>query len=379
MKEILKNKNEFFLALYLILFPILKIFTVNYTEKSTIILAITVTSLLIIWGISNICCDKKIFINCKLLLFIIIIYSIIFLDMLMRNNILKMEYIYNFTIYGVIPILLVSKVKNYEKLLTYYSALTIINGIMYLYDPLNSYKYTGNYMDFGFSYMLPAFVGSVILYSVYKKKYSLILMLIFFVEILIYANKGATICALCIILVYYIFLNKNKNKKYKRIVVILIISFIGFLNIEKIIDILLKKIQGLNISTYSLNTFLKILSGNGDAIYTSRTSIWEQAIHLIIKKPLNGYGLGYFEVMYNGYTHNLILDIAVAFGAIGLMMFLIVFIYSIGKVIRIEDYHKKTFLITMLVISVIPLMISLSYWKVMPFWIYLGIIVGKKK
>lgn len=378
MGKILKNRTEFFLSLYLVLFSLLRCLTVSYKENSTKILAIATTILILIWITTDIIYERKLLINCKAIFFVISIYFIICMDILIRNNSLKMNYIYNFTIYGAIPIILVSRVKDYDKLLLYYSILTVLNGFLYLYDPINSYKFTGDYMGFGFNQMLPAFAGSLILHGVFKKKCSIIFMAVFFAEMLIFANKGATICALFMILIYYIFLNRNNITKYKKTIILLIIFLIVILNLDKIIAILIKMIRNFNISTYSLNTFLKMMEGNGEAIYSSRISIWKDAIYLFVQKPLLGYGFGYFELIYNGYTHNLFLDIAVSSGLVGLTLFFVVLIYSVIKMIKTKEYNKKVFLVIMMTISFVPLMISLSYWTVISFWVYWGIILCSK-
>ena len=56
-----------------------------------------------------------------------------------------------------------------------------------------------------------------------------------------------------------------------------------------------------------------------------------------------------------------------------------ILVISIKRMIKIHNIYKKFFLMIMFVIAFIPMMFSLTYWTVMPFWIYLAIIFCSKK
>lgn len=378
MINILKNRSEILLPLYLVIFSLLKPLLINNSSNSTFILAIVTVIIVGAWFICELIYKKRLLISYKYLLFILFIYLLLVIEMLLRPNRMIGDTLYKFTIYGVIPILLCSKVTNYKNLLWYYAIFTIINGIIYFFDPLNNYKISGDYMEFGFSKMLPAFAGSIILFNIFKKKYGIMLVALFFIQMFLYANKGATICAICIFVISYIFFNKEKEIILKRLFIIIFLLLIILLNLETIANMLVQIIQSINMETYSLTTFLDMLQDNGKNVYHARTDIWQKAIYLFKEKPILGYGVGYFESNFNGYTHNFFLDIAVSNGLLGVIIVVATLIFSIKRVVKLQDNYKRYFLIIMFVISFIPMMFSLTYWTVMTFWLYCATVFCSK-
>ena len=276
-------------------------------------------------------------------------------------------------------LLICSKINDYKKLLWLYAIFSIINGLIYFFDPINSYEISGDYMNFGFSQMLPAFTGGIIFLFIFKKKYGVIFAIVFFIQMFLYANKGATICAVCLMAISYIFFNDNKKIVLRRAFIIIILLCIVIFNTDGVCEWLIETIKSLNIETYSLITFLNMLQNNGDKVYHVRTDIWKSAIQLFNQKTIIGNGIGYFEANFNGYTHNFFLDIAVSSGLIGIIIIMFILVISIKRMIKIHNIYKKFFLMIMFVIAFIPMMFSLTYWTVMPFWIYLAIIFCSKK
>lgn len=378
MIYILRNRSEILLTLYLVIFSLLKPLVLSNLGSSTFILAIATGLIIGTWILFEIIYKKKFTISYKYLLFIIIIYLLLFCEMILRPNSMNGDIIYKFTIYGAIPILLCSKVSNYKNLLCYYAIFSIINGIIYFFEPLNNYEISGNYMTFGFSQMLPAFAGSIIMFNIFKKKYGIMLAALFFIQMFLYANKGATICAICIFVISYIFFNKEKRIILKRLFIIIFLLLMILLNLETIVNWLIQIIQSINMETYSLTTFLDMLQDNGKNVYHARTDIWQKAIYLFKEKPILGYGVGYFESNFNGYTHNFFLDIAISNGLLGVIIVVVALIFSIKRVLKLQDNYKRYFLIIMFVISFIPMMFSLTYWTVMTFWLYFAIVFCSK-
>jgi len=379
MINIMKYRSEILLAIYMTIFSLIKPILIKNPDKSTLILAILTLMLLGNWLLLEWIYTKKITISLRYLSFILIIYFWLFCEAIFRNNSVIDEIIYKFSIYGAIPILICSKINDYKKLLWLYAIFSIINGLIYFFDPINSYEISGDYMNFGFSQMLPAFTGGIIFLFIFKKKYGVIFAIVFFIQMFLYANKGATICAVCLMAISYIFFNDNKKIVLRRAFIIIILLCIVIFNTDGVCEWLIETIKSLNIETYSLITFLNMLQNNGDKVYHARTDIWESAIQLFNQKTIIGNGIGYFEANFNGYTHNFFLDIAVSSGLIGIIIIMFILVISIKRMIKIHNIYKKFFLMIMFVIAFIPMMFSLTYWTVMPFWIYLAIIFCSKK
>ena len=90
--------------------------------------------------------------------------------MIFRPNNLLGQYYYNFIIYGIIPLVMLLEVEDFEQVLYWWSFWAIIVGIMYIADPFLGYQWMGGYMPYGFEAMLPAFSGTCVIFFHYKKK-----------------------------------------------------------------------------------------------------------------------------------------------------------------------------------------------------------------
>lgn len=362
---------EFLFSLSMSLYSLLSGLTTK-SGNSTIILLVSVLVCFTIQTIYNYKHDKS-GIPLSYIILLLGITSLLSLDIIFRYNENTLSYFYSFLVYAVIPLYFLSNVKNYAAVLFYYSIIASIVAILYFRDPIIGYKISGDYMQFGFSVMLPAFTGLCILSFYFKKRILILAVLIIFIYSFIFCNKGVIITQL-IILVFYIVYDSNRFK-FKRLLLVVATLWLLLLLAEPILE------YGFHIlnffggeSSYSLNTILKIINGDGDSIFNVRLSIWNDAITLILQKPWFGWGVGWFEKIYPSqpYPHNFILQIFVEYGIVGFSIFFIFFLLSIYVTFKVvKSNEKKVFLITMLLTWIVPLCISLSYWNVSSFWVYI--------
>lgn len=370
-----KNVPEIVLAFYFSMFSILKPFTISHINYSKLILAIVVWACIMIYFMDNIFLKK----GFRLYQFVISTFiPILFLafDFIIRNNSRLGDNMYFYLLYGVIPILFSVQVNDYEKLLKYISIISFIVGIIYLIDPFNGYKWSGDYMYLGYNVMLPAFAGGVILLYKYNKKIVIPFIFIISLEIAIYTNKGATLAAAVIFFVLYIVLANKSRDTFKRLILVMILTGIVFILREQIFNFLINISGKLGVSSYSLQSAKMLLSEN--SFFDSRTDIWHDAIRLIKESIFWGYGIGYFQATTGGYVHNLFLDILLSSGIVVFTIFVGVFVFAIKKIIHMKNVDKSQLLIFLILLWFIPLQISLNLWAVMPFWLFWAILFRRE-
>lgn len=259
-------------------------------------------------------------------------------------------------------------VKDYEKLLKYWTLIAIVGGCSVLADPFNKYAISGGYMDFGTA-MLPAFAAGVIAYEYYKFKVILPLLIVFLLEIILYANKGATFSAFGIILFLVIYMTKDGKKRINRVVLIVIFATIILLFYSSILINLSKLADYFGVSSYSLSgvnsSDVRLHS------YYIRNDIWNNVGIELKKNWFIGLGIGGFEVIYSNYAHNFFLDILITHGIfIGTVVFLIIAVF-IKNTFKCKHREKFIFSFVILLLWILPMMFSFTYWKVHNFWIFL--------
>lgn len=73
--------------------------------------------------------------------------------------------------------------------------------------------------------------------------------------------------------------------------------------------------------------------------------------------------------------HNIVLDIMVSYGILGLIVFIYVINISFKDIVKTTDEFFRNSLILFMVISIVPLMFSLTFWKSSEFWVLIGLVI----
>lgn len=366
---------EMILAFYFSMFSILRPYTVAHPDQSKISLTIIVLGLMMIYLMDNAFFHRKF--RLELLLKIILLPLTFFLfDFLIRYNSKIGEDLYLYLLYGIIPIIFFVQINDYEKLLKYVSIIAFAVGVLYLIDPFNGYRWSGDYMYLGYNVMLPALSGALILLYKYKKRFVFPFIIAIILEIFIYTNKGAALTAITVLAILYILFSNRSDAVLKRILMILFILIIALIFREKLFLLMLSLANKLGVSSYSLQSAKMLLRQNN--FFDSRTEIWNVALEYIEKNVLFGCGIGYFQASTGGYVHNLFLDIALSSGVIVLILFVFMLIYSIKKIIFMKDIQKRQIIIFFMLLWLVPLQMSLTLWSVMPFWLFWAAVIKKE-
>lgn len=302
-----------------------------------------------------------------------IILALLFIDLLFRYNDNVLSYFYDFSLYALLPFIFIVYVKNYGAVLWYYSLFAIINGIIYIPDALfNNYKLSGSYMQFGLNNILPAISGCILLFFYFKRKIGLFLLQIFVLLTFIYANKGAVLTGLFLILFGYLYIYRNGKVRFSQLTIVGILYFLIYNNVNFIIKYLISVASSLGVSdSYALRTLNAMLVGYADTVMKTRYDLYDEAWHLINQKPFLGWGVGWFENFSDApYPHNFFLEILIDYGWVGAVVFSILLLYSIFLIRKKGSFEYRVFSYMILLLWAVPLFSSLTFWRVMPFWIY---------
>ena len=106
-----------------------------------------------------------------------------------------------------------------------------------------------------------------------------------------------------------------------------------------------------------------------------RNELYEAAITEIMKKPIIGHGIGYYETLGLGYVHNIFLDILLCFGIIGVIIVTIMFFACVRRVFRKYNQDRIASFFLLFFIGELMLNFSSSMWLYPCFWLmFFGLI-----
>lgn len=362
--------HEFIAAFYINSFSILIPILNKYSYISKYILGFEVISLFIIYIFkSGFKLNKK---NLyRMFLLDMVVSSLFIVDFWLRKNQLTWMYYYYFLVYGSITAFFFVNVRNYKVLLKYWSIFAFIGGCMVMRDPLIGYILSGGYMDFG-TIILPAFASSFIIVFYYRIRVVLPFLVVFFLEIILYANKGAIFSALGIVIFFTIYLGKNKKERAKRVSIISLLLITIILFKDNILKLFLKVAKSIGVYSYSMSDIDGLISqGINLNSYTIRAEIWNNIILELKNNLFFGLGIGGFEDKYGNYAHNVFLDIIITHGmVIGLFVILMVIIFMHNMML----YKSKdifVFISVVCLLGILPMMFSFTYWKMNMFWLFI--------
>lgn len=389
MKERIRGKNwdrvkyllnsELLFVIYLFLFSVLKPIAVAFPAVSTVLLLVATV---IIVGLSVYVGSLHFRVDhferfVWLMAYLVTLFG---LEYIFRNNEVLPQYAYHFCIYGVVPLFIMQYIQDYTRLLKYWCHFAIAIGLMFLADPLLKYQWSGGYMPFGFNQMLPAFCGAALMFFYYRKTWAVPLMMVFLVELLIYANKGATLTAAAFAVVLFVIFGiqttKNTGAKaiVRRVAWISGIAIVLFVCFDPLLGFLTGALDYLGISSYALNS---IRYGGIERIIGVRTDIWTDVLTEFMKNPLFGTGIGTYQAHAKMYPHNVFLEVLNASGFVAAGFFAAMLLRSIwGFVTAYKKKDNESLCMVALLyfmLSFLPMMISLTMWSYMPFWVYWGI------
>lgn len=384
-KESIDSKNSLLLVLFIfsnvITLPIVKI------SNNTIFFWLFIMSIIVY----SLYINKSKF-NFKFII-IFIISTIIFLinALLVPFTDRVINDYFMFFRYGILPLFFTMFVRDYKSFIKYWYRVSIV-GFFILNIYIDYYRSTNGYMDYGVN-MTYCFIGfSTYLYSdlcknKFQKLVTLLLAVVSFIQITIEGNRSSLIICVLILLFYEI----NKFRKSNSIRKLIRLMFEGsvflylLLNAKNILILVNKYMHSIGVYSYSITRYINMMEGGLASIISEsagRDVIVRQAIDLIKNANLMPNGIGYFSFATGViYPHNMILEIAIDFGIIGIVSLIIIALLILIKYISIGKNDKlyKYMVAMTFIYSLTRLMFSGRYITESLLWVGIGLVVFYKQ
>ena len=147
------------------------------------------------------------------------------------------------------------------------------------------------------------------------------------------------------------------------------------INIIPILTAINDFLNSYNISFKIVEKNLRLLKA--DDVLNGRENLYPIAMQGINKSFILGNGIGSFNLRYNTYPHNFILQIMYEGGIIFLLPIIIPVIYGVYAIVAKKSISRnmRIFIIFLFCASIVRLLISYEFWKEMFFWLYLSVSV----
>jgi|SRR5690625_913375 len=186
-----------------------------------------------------------------------------------------------------------------------------------------------------------ALVSSGYLYSLKRKVRYIWFLTLFFIGIILIGSRGGMVGAFVSLGLFLFIYVSSKPTSLKAI------FNKRALGIAVVVSPLIIALSDYFIKTFR-ERFILLLVDN--IYYSSRDIIYENTLEAIIEKPIFGHGLNAYSAVVGGpfyYPHNIILEVLIDSGVLGLIPFIMVLLFSLICIYK----HRKS---PMLVFAVTP-------------------------
>ncbi|WP_065220370.1 MULTISPECIES: O-antigen ligase family protein [Butyricimonas] len=210
------------------------------------------------------------------------------------------------------------------------------------------YLISTNYNQFAAVFMPAIFLHTIMYFRTGRIRSLILLLSVCFASVALEGSATATVSILLLLLTV-IFIKNERLLKIENLSLIVGIVFFFF-------TFVIPTFSVLDIPLVS-----NFVEGLGkDMTFSHRTNIWRYAEFQIIHSPIIGYGVcdkEWFQHLLSNavHTHNIVLQMLLQGGIIGLLIFA-VFVYGgIKKILSVQNKYQKRLLIT---VSIIFLLMS---------------------
>ncbi len=290
----------------------------------------------------------------------------------------------HFVEYGVAGFLIAGTKYNVEKITRYTSLILLIliyPIIVLLQTNISVYS---DSLGMGISYaLLPPAVTAIIHLLYFRKRndylmYAAYLFSAYILyQIIVRGIRGSILCIL--ILFFFVILNHERFRSSFNIRrgIILIVVFIGLLNIDYIFSFIANGLGSLGIHIRFIEKTIALGNVVGD-VSNGRNNIYSVAIRDFIDSPIWGKGIGYFPELHGmNYPHNIVLQVLGEGGLllgipiIGLLI-RIVYYLIFGK---LSDHNQRAYIILLASITIPAAFVSDELWNYQLLWLLFGVVL----
>ncbi|MFW5792643.1 MAG: O-antigen ligase family protein [Bacteroidota bacterium] len=160
-------------------------------------------------------------------------------------------------------------------------------------------------------------------------KYSLLLVLFFFLQMIWTGSKGPLFAFLLIVIIYYRSNIINFFIKYYLLLIpiFLLIVFVGYFAINSSMNSGILEIRQISTVVSLVENPGRFIAEEGAGSVGSRMNLIKEAFNGFINKPLFGHGFGSFPSItksHHDYPHNIFMELMVETGLLGLLFFIFV-------------------------------------------------------
>jgi len=195
-------------------FVFLRPLIITLPQYSTVILIMFASSLLSISFLFTIR-REVIFKNYTIIMLVLCIF---FFDIIFRINSYTLSYLYDYVIYGIIPIHFISQINSFERLVKQFSIFSSVAFIIFASDPLFGYRIFNDYMNYGFLFALPSYMGIHIGRKYLGHKWMFIIEIISLFCLVIFSNRSVLLSLFLFIVTLEIVHVKISPKKIAKII-----------------------------------------------------------------------------------------------------------------------------------------------------------------
>lgn len=367
--------NAYIMALYIFQFGLLQ--PIASIVNSQLPIAIFTVILVILMLLNNKWRIKKYVI----VSFIIISVCFLLNALISENNpTIVLGIYFEFLLKSFSAFLIASLDTEENELYNAFLKIGILNFVAIGLFPFTGFLDSMNYMRFGYA-MVPSIM--IFIFALIKKEKPkgifFLLTLLSLSLTIVYGNRGPLVALILFGLLIFIF-----SKQIKLITKFILLS-ISCMIVTVIIkyDLLIKFLDyiyfDLGIKSYTLEKIrMMILVGISESS-SGRESIYSTLWYYIDESPLIGWGVGFSQIILGGTAHNIILQILLESGLLGLIIWGILWLYCLYKYIKITKLNKiGLFSIATIIIasSIGRLLVSSDMWLRPEFWFALSLLLA---
>lgn len=317
-------------------------------------------------------------------LWLLYMLGLYLISMRLTPNIYVSEYFTIFSMYVFVGGLAITSCKDSEALLKTFCNWSVVLFLLCVPIPFMegnvSYMSMGEFssgMAYGEWVLTPAFIGLYLLRKRYGKRYMIILEVVCFILVLIYANRGSLMSVVAFLIVYELFIeNKRSRRSIIKWLILSALTIVVYFQLENILLLIQSQILSpLGISSRSISNYIQILSSETldmSVISVGRVNTSSAAGEFFKSNPFFGIGIGTFRVETgHAYTHNFITDAITTFGLIGGFPILFIAVKACIKSFIEKNLTCRLLLLVFLVQTFPRLLFSQSFVIDVTFWMFI--------